>query len=173
MFCGIVHILQNGRRINWMEATMEKPVISLERRNLAELEVIERLAVAMGGEAFEADVRRLSDLHTVDSDSAIQAINRLTHPSLIGMSDTPFQIFQRLSDDLIIRAPALLQRPSFRYRNGDNTAVPFELWLAIVRHAREYFDPAGLDADFLAARQREGLSNREAFDALIASKRRK
>lgn len=152
---------------------MDKHIIALERRNLAELEVIERLVVETGAEAFEADVRRLSSLHTVDPGSAIQAIRRLIHPSIIGMSDIPFQIFQRLSDDLVMRAPALLQRPSYRYRNGDNTAIPHELWLAIVRHAREYYDPAGLDADFLAARQREGLSNREAFDALIASKRRK
>ncbi|HEJ1055600.1 TPA: hypothetical protein SLP05_003178 [Pseudomonas putida] len=152
---------------------MNKHIIALERRNLAELEVIERLVVETGAEAFEADARRLSNLHTVDPGSAIQAIRRLIHSSIIGMSDIPFQIFQRLSDDVVMRAPALLQRPSYRYRNGDNTAIPHELWLAIVRHAREYYDPAGLDADFLAARQREGLSNREAFDALIASKRRK
>lgn len=152
---------------------MESRVIALERRNQAELEVIERLTVAIGAEAFEADVRRLSDLHAVDPDSSIQAISRLTHSSQVGMSETPFQIFQRLSDDLVMRAPALLQRPSYLYRDGDTTAVPFELWLALVRHARAHFDPAGLDADFLAARLREGLSSRQAFDALIASKRRK
>lgn len=152
---------------------MEKHVIALERHNLPELEIIERLVATVGPEAFEADVRRLSELHTVDPESAIKSISRLTHPSIIGMSDTPFQIFQRLSDDLVMRAPALLQRPSYRYQHGDNTAVPFELWLSIVRHARAYFDPAGLDAEFLVARMREGLSNKEAFDALIASKRRK
>ncbi len=151
---------------------MEKHVTALERHNLRELEIIERLAATVGPEAFEADVRRLSELHTVDPESAIQSISRLTHPSLIGMSDTPFLIFRRLSDDVVMRAPALLQRPSYRYRNGDTTAVPFELWLAIVRHAREHFDPAGLDAEFLVARMREGLSSKEAFDALIASKRR-
>lgn len=166
------HSLENERRVNWKEAKMEKHVIPLERRKLAELEVIERLALAMGAEAFEAEVRHLSDLYTVDPNSTIQAISRLTHPSLIGMSNTPFHVFHRLSDELVMRAPVLLQRPSYRYRNGDNTAVPYELWLTIVRRAREYFDPAGLDADFLAARQREGLSSREAFDALIASKRR-
>lgn len=152
---------------------MEKRIIALERHNLPELEIIERLAATVGPEAFEADVRRLSELHTVDPESAIQSIRRLTHPSIIGMSDTPFQIFQRLSDDLVMRAPALLQRPSYRYRHGDNTAVPFDLWLAIVRHARSHFDPAGLDAEFLITRMREGLSSQEAFDALIASKRRK
>lgn len=152
---------------------MEKHVIALVRHNLPQLEIIERLVATVGPEAFDADVRRLSELHTVDPESAIQSISRLTHPSLIGMSDTPFQSFRRLSDDLVMRAPALLQRPCYRYRNDDTTAVPFELWLAIVRHAREHFDPAGLDADFLVARMQEGLSSKEAFDALIASKRRK
>lgn len=148
-------------------------VRTLGRDNISELESVERLVKSIGAEAFEADVRRLSHLHKVDTESAIQSISRLTHPSLIGMSETPFQIFQRLCDDLVLRAPSLLQRPSYRCRNGDNTAVPFELWLSIVRHAREFFDPAGLDADFLVTSMREGHTSREAFDALIASKRLK
>jgi hypothetical protein len=41
----------------------------------------------------------------------------------------------------------------------------------LVRHAREAFDPAGLDAEFLAGKLREGYSTQEAFDALISSKR--
>ncbi|WP_253278718.1 hypothetical protein, partial [Pseudomonas syringae group genomosp. 3] len=159
--------LVSGRRM------MELHVRTLGRDNLSELESVERLVTSIGPEAFEADVRRLSNLHEVDTASAIQSISRLTHPSLIGMSETPFQIFQRLCDDLVLRAPSLLQRPSYRYRNGDNTAVPFELWLSIVRHAREHFDPAGLDAEFLVAKMREGLSSKRAFDALIASKRPK
>lgn len=152
---------------------MEQHVRTLGRNNLSELESVERLVTSIGPEAFEADVQRLSNLYTVDTESTIQSISRLTHPSIIGMSETPFRIFQRLCDDLVVRVPLLLQRPSYRYRNGDSTAVPFELWLAIVRHAREFFDPAGLDADFLVARMREGESSREAFDALIASKRPK
>lgn len=152
---------------------MEQHVRTLGRDNLSELESVERLLASIGPAAFEADVRFLSNLHTVDTESAIQSISRLTHPSIIGMSDTPFQIFQRLCDDLVVRVPLLLQRPSYRYRNGDSTAVPFELWLDIVRHAREFFDPAGLDAEFLIARMREGCSRQEAFDALIASKRHK
>jgi hypothetical protein len=152
---------------------MEQHVRTLGRDNLSELESVERLVASIGPAAFEADVRFLSSLHTVDTESAIQSINRLTHPSLIGMSETPFRIFQRLCDELVLRAPALLQRPSYRCRNSDTTAVPFELWLAIVRHAREFFDPAGLDADFLVKRMREGHSSKEAFDALIASKRPK
>jgi hypothetical protein len=152
---------------------MEQHVRTLGRDNLSELESIERLVASIGSAVFEADVRFLSSLHTVDTESAIQSISRLTHPSLIGMSETPFGIFQRLCDDLVLRTPALLQRPSYRCRNGDNTAVPFELWLSIVRHAREHFDPAGLDAEFLVAKMREGLSSKRAFDALIASKRPK
>jgi len=152
---------------------MEQHVRTLGRDNLLELESVERLIASIGPAAFEADVRLLSSLHTVDTESAIQSINRFSHPSLVGMSEKPFRIFQRLCDDLVLRAPALLQRPSYRCRNGDNTAVPFELWLAIVRHAREFFDPAGSDADFLVARMRDGSSSREAFDALIASKRPK
>lgn len=152
---------------------MEKHVISLERQNLSQLEVIERFAGAVGPAAFETDVHRLLQLHTVDVDATIQSISRLTHPSRIGMSEAPFQIMRRLCDHLAEREPALLKRPSYRCRHADSTALPLELWLAIVRHAREFFDPAGLDADFLAARLREGLSNEEAFHALIASKRSK
>lgn len=127
---------------------MVQQVRTLVRDNLSELESVERLVASIGSAASEAAVRFVSSLHTVDTESAIQSINRLTHPSLIGMSETPFRIFQRLCDKLVVRAPALLQRPSYRCRNANNTAVPFELWLAIVRHAREFFDPAGLDADF-------------------------
>lgn len=152
---------------------MEQHIRTLGRDNLSELESVERLVTSIGPEAFEADVRRLSNLYTVDTESATQSISRLTHPSLVGMSETPFRIFQRLCDDLVLRAPSLLQRPSYRWRNGDNTAVPFGLWLSIVRHAREHLDPAGLDADFLVARMREGRSSKQAFDALIASKRPK
>ena len=47
------------------------------------------------------------------------------------------------------------------------------LWLDLTRYARECFDPAVLDAQFLVAKLKEGLSSKEAFDALIASKRRK
>ncbi len=39
---------------------MEKHVIALERHNLPELEIIERLVATVGPEAIEADVRRLS-----------------------------------------------------------------------------------------------------------------
>lgn len=159
--------LVSGRRM------MEQYVRTLGRDNLSELESVERFVTSIGPEAFEADVRRLSNLYTVDTESATQSISRFTHPSLVGMSETPFRVFQRLCDDLVLRAPSLLQRPSYRCRNGDNTAVPFGLWLSIVRHAREHLDPAGLDADFLVARMREGRSSQEAFDALIASKRPK
>ncbi|MBW1250976.1 hypothetical protein I7860_30375 [Pseudomonas tolaasii] len=152
---------------------MEKHVIGLERRNLAELEVVERLAAAIGAVAFEAEVSLLLRLHTVDPECAIQSISRFIHPSLIGMSDVPFLVLQRRADELVEREPALLQRPSFRCRNDHETALPLELWFAIVRHAREYFDPAESDAAFLVARLREGFTSEEAFRALIASKRSK
>ena len=65
---------------------MEKHVIGLERRNLAELEVVERLAAAIGAVAFEAEVSMLLRLQTVDPGCAIQSITRSIHPPLIGMS---------------------------------------------------------------------------------------
>lgn len=152
---------------------MEKCVIGLERRNLAELEAVERLAATVGAELFETDVMRLSRLHTIDPEGAIQAIRRLTHPSIIGMSDTPFQIFQRLADELVEREPSLLGRPSYRCRGSQHTALPYELWLSIVRHSRDTFDPAAADAEFLVSRLREGLTSEESFFALLASKRSK
>ncbi|MEB3438069.1 hypothetical protein U8291_13700 [Pseudomonas sp. A2] len=150
---------------------MEKRVIGLERHNLAELEVVERLAAKLGPVTFEAEVSLLSRLHTVDPDCAIKSIRRFAHPSLIGMSDVPFLVLQRLADELVEREPALLKLPSFRCRNDDQTALPLELWFSLVRHSRENFDPAASDAEFLVARLREGLTSEEAFRALIASKR--
>lgn len=65
----------------------------------------------------------------------------------------------------------LRERPSYRCRNSHYTALPWMLWLDIVGYAREQFDTAALDAAFLAEKQRQGLSNKEAFEVLIASKR--
>ncbi len=150
---------------------MEKHVIGLERHNLDELEVIERLASTIGLEAFESDVQRLAELHAVDPTSTIQSIRIQTHPSLIGMNEAVFQVLQRTCDTLIERDPLLLERLSYRCRNDQYTALPWALWLTLVRHAREYFDPAGADAAFMVTKQREGLSGLEAFKALIALKR--
>ncbi|WP_445672836.1 hypothetical protein [Pseudomonas inefficax] len=150
---------------------MERHIIGLERHNIDELEVVERLAAAIGSEAFEVDVAQLVKLHIVDPEAEIQTIPRLFHPSLIGMSDVPFGVLQNASDSLVEREPKLLEHPSYRCRNDQTTALPWTFWLALVRHARDFFDPAALDAEFLAVRLREGLSSREAFDALLAYKR--
>lgn len=150
---------------------MERHVISLERHNLPELEVVERLAATLGAEAFEVEVQRLASLHTIDLGAPVQSIARFTHPSLIGMSDAPFDVLSRVCDQLVIREPALLERPSYRCRHSHGTALPLALWLDLVRFAREEFDPAKWDAEFLVQKQRSGLSIREAFDALIAFKR--
>jgi hypothetical protein len=152
-------------------ACMERHVISLERHNLPELEVVERLAATLGAEAFEVEVQRLASLHTIDLGAPVQSIARFTHPSLIGMSDAPFDVLSRVCDQLVIREPALLERPSYRCRHSHGTALPLALWLDLVRFAREEFDPAKWDAEFLVQKQRSGLSIREAFDALIAFKR--
>jgi len=152
---------------------MEEHVISLERRNLAELEVVERLASTFGNDAFEREAQRLADLHVIDPHATIQSISLCLHPTLIGMSDGPFQILRRVSNRLVAREPLLLERLSYRCRNSYYTALPWTLWLDIVRYARERFDPAELDAAFLAEKQRQGLSNQEAFEALIAAKRDK
>jgi hypothetical protein len=150
---------------------MEQCVVGLERHNLAELEVVERLAAKLGAEAFEAEVSLLSRLHKVNPECVIKSIRRFVHPSLIGMSVEPFLVLQRLADELVEREPALLKRPSFRCRNDHATALPLELWFAIVRHARAHYDPAESDAAFLVARLREGFTSEQAFHALIASKR--
>ncbi|NER62542.1 hypothetical protein G3435_26595 [Pseudomonas sp. MAFF212428] len=152
---------------------MKKHVISLERHNSAELEVVERLASTIGNEAFEREAQRLADLHTIDPHATIQSISLWHHPTLIGMSEGPFQILGRVCDQLVAREPMLLERPSYRCRNSHSTALPWTLWLDIVRYAREQFDPAALDAAFLAEKQRQGMSNRESFEALIAAKRDK
>lgn len=161
----MMHQLQGRKSI------MEKHVIGLERQNLAELEVVERLAGSIGIEAFEADVLRLAGLHALNPEATIQAVSVQVHTSIIGMSESVFQVLGRLCDTLVEREPALLTRSSYRCRNALQTALPWELWLALVRHAREAFDPAGLDAEFLAGKLREGCSTQEAFDALISSKR--
>ena len=149
---------------------MEKHVIGLERGNLAELEIVERLVAAIGILKFEADAQRLAEMHVIDPQAAVQSIPRSTHPSLIGMSSAPFEVMRRVSDGLVEREPGLLQRLSYRCRDDQYTAVPWEFWLDLVRHARAFFDPAKLDADFLGDRLREGLSPEEAFHSLIASK---
>lgn len=149
----------------------EQHVIALERGNLGELEVIERWASELGTEAFESEVQRLAALYTIDPEGPVQAIGRQHHPSIIGMTDTPFQVLQRLCNQLIEREPQLLQRLSYRCRNEHHTALPWGLWLSLVRAAREAFDPAAHDAAFMIARQQEGLSTADALAALIASKR--
>lgn len=150
---------------------MERHVIGLERHNIVELDVVERLAAAIGREAFELDVAQLIKLHNVDPEAAIQSVPRLVSPSLIGMSDIPFAVLQKASNSLVEREPKLLEHPSYRCRDTQVTALPWTLWLALVRHARDFFDPAAFDAEFLVARLKEGLPSREAFDALIAYKR--
>ncbi len=150
---------------------MERYVISLERHNLPELHVVERLAATLGAEAFEVEVQRLASLHTIDFGAPVQSIARFTHPSLIGMSDAPFDVLSRVCDQLVIREPALLERPSYRCRHSHGTALPLALWLDLVRFAREEFDPAKWDAEFLVQKQRSGLSIREAFTPRIAQGR--
>lgn len=150
---------------------MKTHVVALERHNLSELEVIQRLADTIGIDAFEADVSCLAGLHAIDPEEPIQAIRAQSYPSIIGLSEPAFQVMQRVSDTLVERQPALLSRRSYRCRDSQQTALPWALWLALVRHARSEFDPAGLDADFLMTRIRAGLSTQEAVHAPIASKR--
>ncbi len=146
-------------------------IIGLERDNVDELEVVERLFDAIGAEAFELDVMRLAGLHTIDPAATVQSIHRQVHTSVIGMRDAPFEVFQRLSDALVVREPGLLERPSYRCRHDQITAIPWALWLDVVRRARAHFDPAAADADFIGERLREGFTNQEAFEALLAFKR--
>lgn len=146
-------------------------IIGLERDNIDELEVVERLFDAIGAEAFEVDVLRLAGLHVIDPAAMVQSIHRQVHTSVIGMRDAPFEVFQRLCDALVEREPRLLERLSYRFRHDQITALPWALWLDVVRHARAHFDPAAADADFIGERLREGFTNQEAFEALLALKR--
>ena len=152
---------------------MDQHIVVLAQHNLAQLEVIERLVGSIGVEVFERECRRLAELHVIDVQAPIQSISRYRHPSLIGMTDDPFDVLSRVCEQLVVREPALLQRPSYRFRNEECTALPLTLWLDLVRYARECFDPAALDAEFLSAKMGEGLSSKEAFEALVASKRAK
>lgn len=142
-----------------------------ERLNVRELESIERLAAEHGGKDFEADAQRLAGLHVINPDEPVQSIKRQSDTSVIGMSDVPFMALQRVCEGLIEREPALLERTNYRQRDTSCTALPLTLWLALVRHAREQFDPAMLDAAFLVARMLEGLTSEQAFKALVAAKR--
>lgn len=149
----------------------EQHVIALERDNLAELDVIERWARELGTDAFESEVQRLAALYEIDPQGPVQAISRQYHPSVIGMTNAPFAVLQQLCNLLIEREPLLLQRLSYRCRNEQHTALPWRLWLSLVRAAREKFDPAAYDMDFMLTKQQEGLSTADALKALIAAKR--
>ncbi|MCY7261907.1 hypothetical protein [Pseudomonas protegens] len=115
----------------------------------------------------------MAELHKIDPTAPIQSITRCTHATQIEMTDGPVEVLRNRCDQLIAREPSLLKRPSYRSRDNQSTTLPLLLWLDLVRYARECFDPAELDAQFLVAKLKEGLSSKEAFDALIASKRRK
>ncbi len=149
----------------------EQSVIGLERQNLDEFEVIERLFDALDAEVFEGDVRRLAELHVIDPAATVQSVPRQVHTSIIGMRDAPFEVFQRLCDALVERDPRLLERLSYRCRHDQTTVLPWALWLSVVRHARDHFDPAAADAEFLAERLHEGRTSQKAFEALPAFKR--
>jgi len=150
---------------------MEKHITGFERRDLSGLEVVERLAAIIGVEAFEFDVQRLASLHKVDLHAPLRTIARRSHPSQIGISDIPFDVISRVCDQLIKLEPRLLELYDYRCRDSERTVLPQALWLDLVRYARECFDPAALDAQFLASKLKEGMSSKEAFDALITFKR--
>jgi len=145
--------------------------IESEQKKLAEILIVERLSAKIGVEAFEADALRLARLHEINLRADTQLIRRRTHDCEIGMSDASFLILQRVCYELVEREPALLMDPRYRCRDQYQTTLPLTLWFAIVRHARDVFDPAELDAAFLAAKKRQGFSNDEALQALIAWKR--
>lgn len=115
---------------------MEQHVRGLERNNLPELEAVERLCRELGGPAFEALALGLAEAYVIEVEECRQSLQRLWHPSVIGMSDTPFLSLQRVCERLIEREPALLQKLSYRCRNEQCTALPLGLWQALVREAR-------------------------------------
>jgi len=125
---------------------MAQDEITFGPDNLAELEIIERLAESIGVTAFAAQARRLAELHKIDPTVPTQLITRCTHATQIEMTDGPFEVLKNLCDQLIAREPSLLKRPSYRSRDNQRTALPLLLWLDLVRYARECFDPAALDA---------------------------
>jgi hypothetical protein len=116
---------------------MERHVIALERHNLHELEAVEQLATELGAEAFEAVAMELASAYTIDPDECQQSIRRFYHPSLIGMTDVPFDALQKVCKRLIEREPHMLEKLTYRCRDNQRTALPHGLWLQLVEHAQQ------------------------------------
>ncbi|MFJ4051542.1 hypothetical protein [Pseudomonas hunanensis] len=150
---------------------MEQHIHGFENRERSQLAVVERLVATVGAEAFEIEVQRLTALHKVDIDGPIQTFMRCPHHSPVEMSDVLFSVLSRACDEITNLEPRLISLPAYGGRDSQRTALPQGLWLDLVRFAREQFDPAALDAEFLAARLKDGMSSKEAFDALIDFKR--
>ncbi|MBV4540083.1 hypothetical protein [Pseudomonas vlassakiae] len=150
---------------------MEQHISGFEHREQSQLEVVERLVATIGAEAFEVEVKRLTALQKVDIDAPMQIIMRCPHHPPVEMSDVLFCVLSRACDQIINLEPRLINLPAYGCRDSQRTALPQRLWLDLVRYAREKFDPAALDAEFIATRLKDGLSSREAFDALIDLKR--
>ncbi|WP_342651234.1 hypothetical protein [Pseudomonas sp. REB1044] len=150
---------------------MEQQISGFEDRERSQLEVVERLVATVGAGAFEIEVQRLTALHKVDIDAPIQIFMRCPHHSPVEMSDVLFSVLSRACDEITNLEPRLISLPAYGCRDSQRTALPQGLWLDLVRFAREQFDPAALDAEFLAARLKDGMSSKEAFDALVNFKR--
>ena len=175
-------------------------LIALTRKNLHELEAIERLASFRGADRFGALALQLAYDYPVKIEEPYQSISKLHHSSIIGMSDAPFEALRIVCEVVISRAPELLRILSYRYRHETRTTVPHGLWLALLERAdgdmslidstsshavdgrlpsdvvatcHDLIDKnqAMLDQDFLLARKREGLSVSEAVESLIAHRR--
>lgn len=179
---------------------MEQHVISLTRQNLHELEAVERLAQALGAEAFLALAQNLASAYTIDPGECRQSIHRRWTEGLIGMSDVPFFALQQVCESLIEREPRLLEKLTYRSRDSRKTVLSHGLWLQIVACAQQGMsfaetkglqgvversmayanaaypdipanDPATFTAEFMLAREAEGMTTRQALEALIAHKK--
>lgn len=111
---------------------MEQHVISLTRQNLHELEAVEHLAEAIGTESFSALAQDLARTYEIDPFECRQSVHRRWTDVLIGMSDVPFSVIQKVCESLIEREPRLLEKLTYRSRDIRKTALPRGLWLQIV-----------------------------------------
>ncbi|MEO6678468.1 MAG: hypothetical protein ABIO21_13965 [Pseudomonas sp.] len=172
----------------------------MTRNNVHELDAIERFASFLGTNRFGALALHLVYEYPVKIEEPYQSIPRLRDSSVIGMSDSPFEVLRVVCEVVISRVPELLRILSYRYRHESRVTVPHGLWLALLEHAEgdmSLIEPTSsraldgrlppdveapchelvaknqaiLDQDFLLAREREGLSASEAVESLIEHRR--
>lgn len=173
---------------------------ALTRENHDQLDAIEALAARFGDPSkFGRLVDALVERYHLDPEEEIMRL-RLASPGVIGLKADTYRALLDAGRRCLQREPAFGDRYPMRFHNEQTCAVPHGLWLELYEHARpdpfasgqglqdvvdglslhaaEGYpdrpddDPAHRDAQFLSARRQDGDSAAEAFDALLAHKRK-